>query len=273
MQYNLEIHNEKLLPVDASSLQPLTLLGKTAGEVARVPVRVGKEHIALGEICSIEKTDLEPDGLRLGGMTGRLHRIGFEMNGGQIWVEGDTGVWTGSGMQAGKIVVQGSAGDGAGAGMSGGLLVIEGSAGEQAGGARMGQEQGMRGGSLVIWGNAGRCAGERMRRGLIDIRGDCGEQAGLGMLAGTILVGGCVEKHAGLDMLRGSLVASGCKGLLPGFYRACREEFVWLRLLLKSLDDRGFPYPLAWKDYLFTRYNGHHTRQGKGEILLHEATE
>ena len=65
-------------------------------------------------------------------------RLGWEMEGGSIYLDGDAGNEAGGRMMDGKIWVQGDAGERAGCGMRGGMLHIRGQPGKEMGHLRQG---------------------------------------------------------------------------------------------------------------------------------------
>lgn len=268
MRLSLAFHSAQIGPVDASALLPERLLPLTDGELAALPLTIGREQAYLGDLCRIERDIQAADELVLCGETAGLQRLGFEMRGGRLVVDGSAGNWAGAGMQGGELVVRGDASHGAGVGMCGGLLRITGSAGERAGGALLGSPHGMQGGVILVGGDVGDYAAERMRRGLLFAGRDAGAFAGWQMRAGTLLVGGTLGPHAGLGLRRGSLVASRALCTPEGFTLACQAEFIWLQLALRQLQALGIPLPPGWLVGCFWRYTGDDLEIAKGEILL-----
>ncbi len=273
MRLSLVFHTALTCPVDSSALLPERLLPLQDRELAALPLTLGREQACLGELCRVERQETAEDELVLTGETAGLQRLGFEMHGGRLVVEGATGGWAGALMLGGELVVRGDVSHGAGAGMRGGLLRITGNAGERAGGALLGSSHGMQGGVILVGGRVGDYAAERMRRGLLFVGGDAGRFAGWQMRAGTLLVCGTLGPHAGLGLRRGSLVASRARGLPEGFTPACRAEFTWLRMALRQLESLGVLLPPGWLAGRFWRYTGDDLEIGKGEILLHDGPQ
>ena len=111
------------LKVDGECLGPATL-GRSAAEVARLPVRVGNGQAEVGELFEVEGDGSD----------------------GEVAFEGDLRSVRdlAQGMKSGRVVVRGDAGDGLGAEMAGGSIEVEGSAG---GLARGGDGRAVRSGS------------------------------------------------------------------------------------------------------------------------------
>lgn len=107
-----------------------------------------------------------------------LRRIGFEMKGGRIEVEGDAGSQTGCYMKEGEITIKGNAGLYTGLEIKGGKITIEGNAGEYLGGSYWGSRTGMTGGEIVVNGDTGNEAGSWIKGGNIQIKGTAGDFLG-----------------------------------------------------------------------------------------------
>ncbi len=79
-----------------------------------------------------------------------LDRIGAEMDGGVILVEGSAGDQVGYGMRAGTIIVGGDCGDELCCAMRDGQVLVRGSAGDRVAGPAPGAKSGMRGGDCIV---------------------------------------------------------------------------------------------------------------------------
>ena len=102
-------------------------------------------------------------------MHGNVHRIGGELSGGEIIVDGNVGMHVGTDMTGGKITVYGNTSQFVGDGMKGGELIIHGIAGEQLGFA--------------------------MEGGFIHVKGDCRESVADYLSGGTIQIDGQAIKR------------------------------------------------------------------------------
>lgn len=271
MGLKLHFHLSDPLPIDASPLLPQHLLHLGSESLLEVRVSVGNQVVPLGELCRLSQSpESQPDELCFSGNTRHLHRVGMGMQSGRIVIEGDSGSLAGANMSGGELLIHGQAGDLAGAGMKGGLLQVFGHAGDEAGANLVGNSLGMQGGVLLIHGDAGREAGRRMRRGLIFIDGQAGPLAGADMRAGTLLVTGSLGQHPGIGMRRGSLVASRLLEPPLGFLPAGAASFIWLRIYLKWLAERGCAVPETWREANFHRLAGSTAEINKGEILIYD---
>ena len=78
------------IPVEAECLTPDQLAGKSAADIARLPVQHGNRQEPLGEFFT----------------------VGGDANDQQVVIEGDCGrvKWIGAGMTAGRLMVEGNAG-------------------------------------------------------------------------------------------------------------------------------------------------------------------
>jgi formylmethanofuran dehydrogenase subunit C len=258
------------LPVECDGLTPDHLASLGAGDVARLPVRVGRETEELGSLFRVSG-HAEGCEIVFEGDLQRVRGLGAGMIGGTMRVLGDVGPMLGVGMMGGLIDVRGSVGVWAGAEMRGGLLRITGAAGDHLAAALPGSRLGMRGGAVLVHGGAGSNVGLAMRRGLIAISGAVGDDLGHGMIAGTIAAFGAVGRRAGVGMKRGTLWL-GCPSpveLPPGFRFACLQRPTFLALYQGWLADHAFAAPtdvrVPWR-----RYNGDVIGGGQGEVFVPE---
>jgi len=262
----LTLKDEPPLRLAADALIPERLAGRSAGEIERLPLAVGRSAGAVGDwfrVIAGDAADLELDG-----PCGRLDRIGAGMSAGSISIRGDAGAYLGLGMRGGSITVAGSAGFGAAADLRGGRLSIAGHAGDGLGGALPGASAGMRDGIVIVAGDAGDAAGATLRRGLVIIAGGAGAGCGAEMLAGTILVGGAVGAYAGAAMRRGSIIAlGGAERIGVGFADCGVHDLVFLRLLARQLDALGLG-ELARRLGKLRRFAGDAAVAGRGELLV-----
>ncbi len=261
----LTLRSPPSLAVEAPSIRPDAFATLSEGEIARLPVLVGKDEAALGDL--FEVAGGASDQVRIRGDVSRVKHLGARMASGRLVVEVSAGMHAGAGMRGGELLIEGDADDWAGAEMQGGLLEIRGNAGAQVGGAYTGSLHGMKGGSVLVRGSVGSHAGDRMRRGLVAVGGSAGEYAGCRLIAGTLLVCGSIARGAGLGLKRGTIVAGGAVEILPTFRYACRYRPGFLALLFRSLAARGFPLATHLLSGTFRRFGGDFTELGRGEIL------
>jgi formylmethanofuran dehydrogenase subunit C len=262
----LTLKSQPAAPLEAECITPDHFLGKSAAEIASLPVLHGNESARLGDFFSVVG-DGAPE-IVVDGDLARVKHVGAGMTQGRITVRGDAGMHLGAGMRGGEILATGNADDWAGAEMAGGLLRIRGNAGHGLGGAYRGSRRGMNRGLIIVEGNAGNEVGALMRRGLIAVLGDVGDFAGLFMIAGSLFVLGRLGMRPGAGMKRGTIVTFHPAELLPTFRYDCTYRPAFLRLLLEGLRTHGVAVGDEFLDGAYRRYSGDFTALGKGEILV-----
>ena len=264
----LKLNVQSNLPLDAETITPDLLLGKTEAEIEQLPVLFGNEPGVLGDFFTVICDNA--DTITLEGDLTRVKHIGAGMTQGRIEIHGNAGMHLGAGMYNGEIVVHGNTGDWTGAEMTGGSIHITGNAGHGLGGAYRGSRHGMNRGLIFVEGNAGNETGALMRRGLIVVQGDVADFAGAFMLAGTIIVSGSLGARAGAGMKYGTIVTYHRPELLSTFHYDCTYQPGFLGLILKNLRGQGKPIKDKWMSGNFRRYSGDFNTLGKGEILVYD---
>jgi formylmethanofuran dehydrogenase subunit C len=256
--------------VDLGRLTAEPLAGRTAAEIAALPLVLGTRRVRLDELFRVSGTPGAV--LEIAGGDDRLDRIGAGLAGGRIVVEGNAGAYLGQRMTGGSITVSGHTGVFAASGMKGGDIRVAGDAGDFLAAAIPGDHQGMQGGLVLVGGNAGDRAGDRMRRGALIINGNAGDCCASRMVAGTIAVGGTVGRSTGMAMRRGTVLLRATPTGLPVTFNDCgRFPLTILSLLARAW--RGLPGPFgALPDGGLTvrRFMGDVANDGKGEILVQE---
>ncbi len=255
-------------PLEADAITPDGFLGKTAAEIAGLPVHCGNEPARLGDFFAVAGDGAAE--ILVEGDLARVKHVGAGMTQGLITIHGDAGMHLGAGMRGGEIAVHGNAGDWAGAEMAGGLIRITGNAGHGLGGAYRGSRWGMNRGLILVEGNAGNEVGATMRRGLIAVLGDVGDFAGAFAIAGSLVVFGRLGPRAGAGLKRASLVTFHPPQLLPTFRYDCVYQPGFLMLLLQGLRARGVKVSDDQLAGYFRRYSGDFNALGKGEILVYD---
>lgn len=267
----LRFHGTSTIPVEAECITPDNLAGKTAAEIAGLPVQHGNAPAPLGEFFQVEG-DAGDGEIVLEGDCSRVKWLGAAMTRGRLSIHGNAGMHLGAEMIGGEIRVHGNAGDWVGAEMRGGRIYVHGDAGHLAGAAYRGSRFGMRGGVLLIDGKAGNEIGATMRRGLIAIGGACGDFPGVSMIAGTVFLFGPCGVRAGAGMKRGTIAVFGeTPPLLPSFRYACTYRPVFLALYLRQLRAWGFAVEERYLGGCWRRWCGDLVSLGKGEILTWQA--
>jgi formylmethanofuran dehydrogenase subunit C len=255
------------IPVEAEAITPDRLAGKTAAEVAALPVQHGNASVALGEFFSVEGNADDQD-VVIEGDCSRVKWIGAGMKTGRVTVRGNVGMHAGAEMVGGELHVHGDASDWLGAEMHGGRIHVHGNAGHLVGAAYRGSRAGMRGGIILVDGSAGNEIGSTMRRGLIAVGGEAGDFAGVSLIAGSIFLFGPPGIRLGAGMKRGTLaVFAEQLALLPTFRFDCVYRPVFLELYLRQLAAWGFPLAEQFRRGSYRRYSGDLVALGKGEVL------
>jgi len=264
--WRLELRQAPPLRVDLRGVTPAALATLTSAEVERLPVGHGNTLQPLGEFFRVTPADDEM--LVLAGDLTRFDRIGWQMDGGRILVDGGAGHCVGGGMRAGDLQVRGDAGLLAACEMAGGVLRIDGDVDDWAGAPLPGSMDGMRGGTLVVAGRAGARFGDRMRRGTAVVFGDAGDFLASRMVAGTIALGGRAGAHVGYGMRRGSVVFAGpAPAIPPTFAAAIADAAVFWQLLARDLARHGGVFA-ALPGRRIGRHLGDLASGGKGELIL-----
>jgi len=259
------------VPAEAESLTPDNVAGKTAGEIATLPLLIGKEWQNVGDWFDVAVEDAEsaaPDLLVRGDLT-RFKRLGEGMSRGHMLVEGSVGFHAGARMTGGSLTITGDAGDFLGAHMAGGRIVVQGDAGHYVAAGYRGEKVGMTNGTLIVAGSAGQMLGARMRRGLVCVLGDTGDVTGYNMKAGTIVVGGNPAGRVGARMVRGTVAVLGEEPpeMLPTFCYACTYTPVFWRIVHRELTAMGHD-PGRSPEAAFRRFCGDANEGGRGEVLV-----
>jgi formylmethanofuran dehydrogenase subunit C len=264
--WTLRLRQPPALRLDLRGLTPLALGALAAADVERTPVGHGNRLLPLADFFNVSPRD--DDTLVFEGDLARCDRVGWQMNGGRLVVDGAAGDYTGGCMTAGEITVWGHSGALAACEMAGGTLTVEGSVGDFAASILPGSPDGMRGGQLVVRGGAGARLGDRMRRGTVVVFGDVGDFVASRLVAGTIAVGGRPGAHGGHAMRRGSVVFAGsAPEPLPTFVSAISEVPVFWQLLARDLARHGGPFG-SLPSRRIERHLGDLGADGKGEWIV-----
>jgi formylmethanofuran dehydrogenase subunit C len=255
------------LRLDLRGVLPTLLAGLDAAAIEKLPLGLGRGTVPLAEFFDVQRQGDEAR-LVLQGDLSRCDRIGWQMAGGGLLVEGAVGDWLAAGMTEGLVQVHGSARDLAGCEMAGGELQVDGDVGDFAASAQPGSMDGMRGGVFTVRGSAGQRFADRMRRGTVFVHGDAGDYFASRLVAGTIAIAGHIGAHPGYGMRRGSLVFVGPAPALPDTTvpAIVGTPVIW-QLLARSLQRQGGAFSgLALR--AVRRHLGDLAVGGRGEWLL-----
>ena len=269
MSVRLRLRRGPGLRLDLRGITPAALAGLDAAAIERLPLAQGRGVLPLAEFFDV-RVNGEADSLHFEGDLSRCDRIGWQLTGGRVVVEGSAGDHAGAGMTAGELHIHGDAGLLAACEMAGGQLVVDGNVGDFAASAQPGSLDGMRGGSFIVRGNAGARFGDRMRRGTVLVFGDAGDFFASRLVAGSIALGGRAGAHVGYGMRRGSLVFARVAPSVPAtFVPAISEAPVIWQLLARDLARHGGPFA-ELPSRRVQRYLGDLAAGGKGELILIE---
>jgi formylmethanofuran dehydrogenase subunit C len=257
--FTLRMKQTPSLRIDMRGVTP-------SADVRALHVVHGNALVPLAELFSI--TPRSDGQLVFEGDCAHCDRIGWQMEGGTLVVEGDAGDYAGTCMRGGEMFVRGNARDLAACEMTGGLLTIEGNAGDFAASTLPGSMDGMRGGTLVIKGDVGERCADRMRRGSVIVFGNSGDFLASRLVAGTIALGGRAGAHAGYGMRRGSIVFAGTAPTpSPTFVPAIADVPVFWQLLARDLAQHGGVFAELPKRHM-ERHLGDLAADGKGEWII-----
>jgi len=266
--WRLSLKAPPALRVDLRGVTPRTLANMPIAEAERSPVGYGNAWVPLGEFFKLAPyTD---DVLLFDGDLSRFDRVGWQLTGGRIHVEGNVGHYAGGCMSAGQLFVNGHAGLLAACEMAGGSFTVQGDVDDFAASTLPGSMDGMRGGTFIVKGNAGERFGDRMRRGSAIVHGNAGDFLASRLVAGTIAVGGRAGAHVGWGMRRGSIVfatASVDSEMPATFVPALGAADVFWQLLARDLARHSGPFS-ALAGRRIERHFGDLAVDGKGEIII-----
>ncbi len=252
--------------LDLAPLAPHRLAGMTEAEIEKIGLQTTRRRVVVGDVFRLRMGDAKQ--VRIEASCDRLDRIGQEMTGGEIVVDGNVGARTGRFMKGGSLTIRGSAGPWTASGMKGGAIEIFGDTGDRLGGPVAGEVAGMRGGMVLVHGRAGERAGDRLRRGTIVIEGGAGAYAGSRMIAGTLVVLGRAGPLPGYLMKRGTIVMGDIsEELSPTFIDCGVHDLVALRLMADFLGGYSVRAGKLLRRPL-RRFAGDMATLGKGEIFI-----
>jgi formylmethanofuran dehydrogenase subunit C len=263
--WTLRIKQAPALRVDLRGVTPGALAALTLAQVEQHQVGYGNSLVPLAEFFHIAPG--ADNALRFAADLARFDRVGWQMDGGQLIVEGNAGDYTGACMRGGDIRIEGDARDLAACEMAGGSLSIQGNVGDFAASTLPGSMDGMRGGTLLVKGHAGARFGDRMRRGSALVFGNAGDFLASRMVAGTIAIGGRCGAHPGFGMRRGSVVFAGAAPPMPPtFIAGIAETPVFWQLLSRDLARHGGAFAELPAKRI-QRWLGDLAADGKGELI------
>jgi len=171
----ITLKNAPALYLEADTISPDAFAGKTAAQIAELPVFEGNVPSTLGKYFEVSgdagATAADTKVVVKGDMK-KVKYLGFKMTAGEMVIEGTADQYVGAWMKGGKILAKGSVAAFAGLAMKGGEITIEGNAGNYLGAAYRGDWRGMSGGKILVKGNAGSDIGMYMLGGEIVVNGN-----------------------------------------------------------------------------------------------------
>ena len=246
------------VPVTATCISPDVFEGKSAAEIAQLPIYEGNREKKLCNLFKIEDTE-NTQCITINGDVSKVKRIGMEMQTGEIIINGNSGMHLGEKMEGGKIVVNGNAECWTASAMKGGVMEIHGNADDYLASPYRGTNVGMRGGEITIDGTVGSDAACYMKGGVIRIKGDAGPYLGYHMIEGTIHVAKDCKTRVGTLMTGGKIIVSGyLEELMPTF----TVDNIKAKVKIDANEKAKGPF------YVF---EGDMSEQGKGKIFVSQA--
>jgi len=237
-EITFKLKKDSKLPIEAESICPDQLVGKTLKEVGNIPVWRGNKELKLSDLFNIEgKTGSDPNELvvRVVSEAAKIKRIGQGMSAGKLIIEGNAGMHLAEEMRGGEVIVTGDVDDWAFTQMKGGTALVQGNAGHYLGAAEWGNWKGNTGGMITVEGNAGNEVGAWLAGGTIEIKGNAGDFLGIHMKKGVIVAHRKVNPRVGAEMTGGQIILfSKPDKLLPGFEKSADP--------IESVEVNGKPF-------------------------------
>ena len=217
----ITMKNLPALYLEADNISPDAFAGKTAAQIADLPVYEGNITSNLGKYFDVAGGAGATAGdtkIVVKGDVKKVKYLGFKMSAGELVIEGNTDLYVGAWMTGGKILAKGSVEGFAATGMKGGELVIEGNAGNYLGAAYRGDWRGMSGGKILVKGNAGSDIGMYMLGGEIVINGNVDVHVATHAEGGKVIIKGNAKSKVGGQMVEGDIYVFGSIDvMMPGY--------------------------------------------------------
>lgn len=219
----LKLKEKPDLCLEVEGILPNVIVEKDVEEIENLPIQYGNRKVKLSEFFDISVEKSETPRVVFEGDMSRVKRIGWKLDGGEIIVKGNAGMYLGAFMSDGRIIVEGDVGNFSALNMRGGEILIEGNAGDYLCASYRGDWRGMSGGTVIVKGNAGKELGSYMRGGKIVVEGTADDFAGINMKSGLMIINKA-KSRLGAGMTAGSIVVNDVDELLPGFFEEGEEE-------------------------------------------------
>ena len=217
----ITMKNPSALYLEADSVSPDVFAGKSAAEIAALPVYEGNAPSTLGkyfEISGNAGATAADTKIIVKGDVKKVKYLGMKMSAGELVIESSTDLYVGAWMSGGKILAKGNVEAFAATGMKGGELVIEGNAGNYLGAAYRGDWRGMSGGKILVKGNAGSDLGMYMIGGEIVVNGNVDVHVATHAEGGKVIIKGNAKSKVGGQMVEGDIYIFGTIDvMMPGY--------------------------------------------------------
>jgi len=217
----ITMKNAPALYLEADTISPDAFAGKSAAQIADLPVFEGNVPSTLGKYFAISGNagaTAADTKIVVKGDVKRVKYLGFKMTAGELVIEGSTDQYVGAWMKGGKLLAKGDVEAFAATAMKGGELTIEGNAGNYLGAAYRGDWRGMSGGKILVKGNAGSDIGMYMLGGEIVVGGNVDVHAMTHAEGGKLVVKGNAKSKLGGQMVEGTIYVFGTiEVMMPGF--------------------------------------------------------
>lgn len=217
----ITMKNAPVLFLEADTISPDAFAGKTAVQIAELPVFEGNNPSTLGKFFTVSGNagaTAADTKVVVKGDVKKVKYIGFKMSGGELVIEGSADQYVGAWMTGGKLTAKGNVDAFAATAMKGGEIIIEGNAGNYLGAAYRGDWRGMSGGKILVKGNAGSDTGMYMLGGEIVIEGNCDVHVMTHAEGGKVTIKGNARSKLGGQMVEGTIIVFGSIDvMMPGF--------------------------------------------------------
>jgi formylmethanofuran dehydrogenase subunit C len=224
----ITMKNPPALYLEADTISPDTFAGKTAEQIAGLPVYEGNVNTTLGKYFDVSGNagaTAADTKIIVKGDVKKVKYIGFKMSAGDLVVENSMDQYAGAWMTGGKMQVKGNVDAFAATAMKGGELTIEGNAGNYLGAAYRGDWRGMSGGKIFVKGNAGSDIGMYMLGGEMVINGNADVHVCTHAEGGKVIIKGNAKSKIGGQMVGGTIIVFGTiDTMMPGFKPAGETE-------------------------------------------------
>lgn len=223
----ITITKQPELFIEAECFTPDALAGKTAEQIAELPVHIGRTTEKVGDYFAVEGAagaSAEETKLVLKGDFSRVKYIGSKMTAGEVVVNGNADMYVGAWMKGGKITVNGNIGHFAATSMEGGELIVNGNAGNYLAASYRGDWRGMKGGKIVVSGDVGSDCGTFMIGGEIVVGGNIDVHVMTHADGGKVIIHGNAKSRLGGQASRGEIYVFGTVDVMMPGYKFAREE-------------------------------------------------